>query len=373
MILPGLKRFLLGSSAQLCATKWSVKIQFYRKIRSPRSVDDLIHYMYNIKLVWIDEETFVLLKKLPRSVPRDSKFRKATTSIEFEQRTVYIYGVSGHSVARATKLILCLKDGRSSIVRLANQDSRGAGPVVPTTFITSRFLCEYMKSSPQRRLFLGRGCELSKDESIALASHPVPLNVGLACKFFDQGRTFVETLAKRSTHFGILAVSSRSFNSLYSSCSSFGLLSEFRSAFSSISLETHNWHYEGLNCLLPLTTPARRVEYRVYQMGFHEIESLTVVPKAVTLVFDYCLPAHFHSKFLQASGDVQELGLIYDITRSPSAAQHTELLQAIRTNQNLYRLELGCLNLLREFWQQLLELIGSHASLRTVVFWVREH
>ena len=166
-------------------------------------------------------------------------------------------------------------------------------------------------------------------------------------------------------------------NNLYSTCSSSGLLTEFRSAVSSISLETTNWRvwrerFKRPNCLLPLSVPCRSVEYNVDELVELEgIESLTVVPKAVTLVFRLAFPVQFHTKFLQASGSLQELGVIYSNLRAPSASQQAELLQSIRTNQNLCRLELGDFNVLRGFWEQLLGLIGSHCSLRSLVFWVQ--
>lgn len=360
---------------QLCATKWSSKVQFYRKVRSPRSVSDLMQYMYSINLVWLDDESFMLLKKLPKSVPRDSKFRKSISSISFARRTVYIYGKSEQSVAHATKLILCLKDEHTDQVRIANHQLRGDGPVVPTSFITSQFLCEYMQTNPQRRILLGRGCTLSKEESIALASHPTPLNVALAYRFADQGQAFIETLAQRTTQFGTLVLYGHPFSVFYSLFSAVGRLSELGNALSKVLLETSSCTFKAWQCLLPLALPARRVEYNIRSsMGYDEIETLTIVPKAVTLVFEYHLPPRFHTQFLQASGNLLELGVVYDIEFCrPSEAQGMELLQAIAANQNLHQLELGCLNGLRPIWEQLLEVIRTHKSLRAVVFWVRRH
>jgi hypothetical protein len=106
--------------------------------------------------------------------------------------------------------------------------------------------------------------------------------------------------------------------------------------------------------------------------SFDQINALTIVPEAVTLVFDDNAPAHFHSEFLRASGNLREMGLIYEASQPPSEAQRFELLTAIAANQNLHRLELGCFFALVDFWHELLETIWSHGSLRSVVFWLRE-
>lgn len=357
---------------QLRTTKWSSKIQFYRKVRAPLSVQDLLNDMRGNQLIWIDEKSFILSKKLPKSVPYGMKFRKATTNIDFARKSVYIYGISDDIVASATARLLCLKDEKAETVRIGNNYSRIVDPLVPTTFLTSGFLQKYVRTNPNRRFVLGRGCHLSRTESVALASFHEPLDVGLECMFEDWGRTFVETLSKRTSDFGVLSLQNRSYDSLYSKYSSFRLLSEVMRAVRNISLDTTSLIFKGSQCLLPLSSPARRVEYEVWnQIGFDEIESLTMVSRAVTLVFVHSLPAKFHTLFLQASGELREMGLIYDVSHMPSRAQQTELLEAIRTNQNLKRLELGCISLLDEFWYELLETIGSHGTLQTVVFWVR--
>jgi hypothetical protein len=51
--------------------------------------------------------------------------------------------------------------------------------------------------------------------------------------------------------------------------------------------------------------------------------------------------------------------MIYSIDDPPSTAQQNELLKAIKTNQNLHQVELGCLEILYAFLEQLLEMIGS--------------
>jgi hypothetical protein len=108
-------------------------------------------------------------------------------------------------------------------------------------------------------------------------------------------------------------------------------------------------------------------------MQMDENESFAIVPQAVTLIFRMTLPAVFYTKFLEASRNLKELGLVFDPSLSPpSAGQQAELLQAIRTNRNLHRLQVGCLDALAKFWEELLEVIGSHSSLRAVVFCVRE-
>lgn len=56
---------------------------------------------------------------------------------------------------------------------------------------------KYIEAHPYRRLNISRRCLLSKkQESIALASHPDPLNVGIGCMFVQKirGETFTRTL-----------------------------------------------------------------------------------------------------------------------------------------------------------------------------------
>ncbi len=313
-----------------------------------------------------------MMRKLPTTVR--VKFRRGTSNIEFGYFKVYVYGKTKQSVAQAIEQFLLLKDDSFDAVCIGVYSAPEARTLVPTTFISSRFLAEYTKVNPHRRLCLGCGCELSVEESVALASHPEPLNVGLECSFADQGRTFVEALAKRTTHFGTIAVSKRSYDNLYTMYSFLEPLCDVKSALSNIALEANDLVFEGPKCLLPLSLPTRQLEYHVrntMQMG--EIESLVVVSQAVTLVFDYSLPAQFHTLFLQASGNLQELGLVYDYLRPPSVQQQQELLQAIRTNHKLCRLELGCVSADRASWQDLLEVIASHSGLRTVVFRVRHY
>ncbi|GAX13047.1 hypothetical protein FisN_2HuN14 [Fistulifera solaris] len=60
--------------------------------------------------------------------------------------------------------------------------------------------------------------------------------------------------------------------------------------------------------------------------------------------------------------------MLYSSDDPPSAPQQQELLKAIEANQNLYQLELGCLDVLFAFWEKLLTVIGSQSSLRTVIF-----
>lgn len=346
-------------------------MQFYRKIHSPRSVDALVKDLKANHLVWIDDESFIVLKKLPKSVPFFSKFRKATTSIGFVQKLLHVYGISNKVVAAAAARFLCLKDGKAEEVRIGDHYSPAVDPLVPTAFVRPVFYKYYIKANPQRRLVFGRGCYLSKNQAIALASHPLPLNVGIECLFEDCGRAFVETLSQRTTHFGTLSSHGRCFDSLYYNYSSSKVITEVMRAVSQISLHTTSRILKSSQCLLPLSSTARRVEYKVCgQTGLHDIESLTIVPRAVTLVFDDVLPAHFHTLFLRASGNLQEMGVVYDPSHPPSVTQQSELLEAIAMNKNLRRLELGCRSLVEDFWYELCETIGSHGGLRSVVFWI---
>ena len=97
---------------------------------------------------------------------------------------------------------------------------------------------------------------------------------------------------------------------------------------------------------------------------------MVVVPEAFTVVFAHSIPTRFHSLFLHASGNVRELGMIYELGYPPSVSQRADLINAITTNKNLHGLELGCFAVLEDFWEELLGVIGSHEYLRFVVFWV---
>jgi hypothetical protein len=67
----------------------------------------------------------------------------------------------------------------------------------------------------------------------------------------------------------------------------------------------------------------------------------------------------------------QELGIINNSTYPPSIEQQLELIKSIAKNQDLYRLELGCLTVLHTYWENLIVVIGSHKSLRSLVFWIQ--
>ncbi len=87
------------------------------------------------------------------------------------------------------------------------------------------------------------------------------------------------------------------------------------SVVNNISLKTASLKFES-QCLLPLSCPARRIKYEIWdKTGFDETTPLTIVSKAVILVFVHVLPAYFHTLFLQASGGLHEMGLIYDVSR----------------------------------------------------------
>lgn len=366
-----------GKSAlmtQLRATKSSSKIQFYREVLSPRRVDDLLKDMRGNHLVWLDAESFIFGKGLPKSVPKRSNFRTAITRIDFATRGwLFVYGKSNDIVASATERILLLKDDQLEIVRVGYRYKRRVDPSASTSFITPRFLHNFVEANPKRQIYLGQGCNLSQEESIALASYPDPFHVGLACRFADGGRAFVETLEKRTSDFGILSLKDYHFLYLQAMFPAFGGLAEVMSALFHVSLDTNSYTFQGSNCLMPLTSAVHRVEYGVFEnwSGFGDLQPFTIVPGAVALKFRGWLPSRFHTLFLQGSGSLREMGLVYDVSHPPSAAQQAELLNAISTNQNLYRLELGYLSILDAFWKELLQVLGSHGSLRTVVFWVQ--
>jgi hypothetical protein len=203
------------------------------------------------------------------------------------------------SVAQAIGKILVLKDTAFDAVDIGSYYPVEPCPLTPTAFITSRFLVEYREVNPSRRLNLGGSCELSIEESLALASHPVLPNLGLGCTFADQGRAFVKVLAKRTTHFGTIEFFGHSVHDL---CAMYSLLEphcDVKSAISKFSMETCNLFFEGSKCLLPLSLPLKHLEYHVFDpMALGENEPLVVVPHAVTVLFAVrCQLSFIHSFF----------------------------------------------------------------------------
>jgi hypothetical protein len=163
--------------AQLSATKWGKKTEFYRKNCSPLDVNHLMRFLRDKKnIIWWNEECFLMIRRLPTTVK--SKFRKGTSNIQFfNESKVFIYGMTKQSVAQAIEQMLYLKDELSGVVHIGRYGYKEARFVVPTTFITTQFFAEYMKVNPKRRLCFSSGCKLSIEESIALASHPEPIKV----------------------------------------------------------------------------------------------------------------------------------------------------------------------------------------------------
>jgi hypothetical protein len=143
-------------------------------------------------------------------------------------------------------------------------------------------------------------------------------------------------------------------------------------AITNVSLETTSLVFDESQLLLPFSAPAERLKYYVYgYTSWPDFQPFTIASKAVTLVFERSLPASFHTRFLQASGQLKEVGLVYQMSHRPSETQQTELIEAMRTNPNLQGLELGCLASLAPFWEELLKVIGSHCRLRSAIFWIR--
>ncbi|GAX20797.1 hypothetical protein FisN_7Hu110 [Fistulifera solaris] len=265
---------------QLRATKRSSKMQFYHAVHHPCNMKCLIEDLEGHQLVWLDAESFIVTKKLPKSVPYSSKFRKGTACIEFTYMTIYIYGTSSRVVALVTERFLLLKDPCYSICIGANYNGTG-DKLTPTTFLDTRFLQELFEVNPHRLLVLGRGCYLSKQQSVALASHPKPLKLEVDCMFEDYGRAFVETLSQRTTDFGVLSLWTRScFDKRYTEKSSYGFHSEIMSALSHVSLRTTSQIWKGSQCIIPLSSSALRLEYTIPNSSeIAEVEILTVAPK----------------------------------------------------------------------------------------------
>jgi hypothetical protein len=362
--------------SELGETKWSAKMQFHRKVRSPISVDDLFNDIKPRHIIWMDEESFIMLKELPKTVPDNSPFRTATQSIDFERETVNIYATSIDAVVRVTTRFLCLKDETAEEVQIGIGKFRHKKPMVTTAFITSQFLHDYIEANPRRMIFLGRRCFLSDEEAITLASHPRPLSVELACYLQGSVGPFRKALAQRNSYFGIFSSQMGTFDGFFPvTYSRVGDRdhSEGMSALSKITLATNSGNFHSSQCLKGLTAyPAMRVEYTILNPeNFADIEPFTIASQRVALIFAGGLPSRLHTLFLQASGGLTELGLIYHIAHPPDEMQEVELLEAIASNQNLQRLELGCFSLLDSFWDELANVIGSHKTLRSVVFRVR--
>jgi hypothetical protein len=188
--------------AHLRATKWSSKMRFSRQARSPCSVEDLLRAMRGNHLIWLNEESLVLRKKLPKSVPPGSQFKAATAKIHFgPDKSVHVYGLfylwSNYNFAQHAR--------------------------VPTTF--RRFFTDYLNANSQRRLALHDGCCLSDEESNSLVSYPDAWNVELRCPFVDNGAAFVDALSKRTSDFGTLSLHNFTSNEKSSLYSCFPILS----------------------------------------------------------------------------------------------------------------------------------------------------
>jgi hypothetical protein len=360
--------------SQLSETKWSSKMQFYRENRSPVSVDDLFKDMKGTHIIWLNDESFIMLKRLPNTVPNNSPIRTASLNINFERETVQIYGKTYDAVARVTARLLCLKDEKAEEVRVAVRDSRRGKPYVATSFITPQFLHDYKKANPRRMIFFSRWCSLSNEESTILASHPDPLYVGLECK--HDVVHFRRALAQRTRDFGILSFQTSTFDGYFAvSYSRVGSReqSEGLAVLSKVSIETNSGNFHSSQCLKALTDfPAKHIEYEIlHPQYFANIAPFVIASQGVTLVFAGWFPARLHTLFLQASKSLKKLGMIYHFDHPPHEGQEEELMEAIASNQNLQRLELGCFSLLDSFWYQLAKVIGSHKTLRQVVFRVR--
>ncbi|GAX10999.1 hypothetical protein FisN_2Lh183 [Fistulifera solaris] len=343
---------------QIRATKWST-IQFYRKLCPPKSVEGLFEDMKNSTLIWMNEESFILLNKLPQTVPINATFQRATARVSFGGKVMFVYGKSESVVADCIAQFLCLQDRGGKVVQLGTDRSNSNDPFVPTSFLTPEFIETFTEMNRHRQLKLNESCFLSPKESIALASHHRPMDLNISCQFEDKGNAFVKALSERTTHFGTLRFAS-----------SFPMISALMSTVSQIELIMKSNDLKNPQLVLPLTSPAWRVQYDIFGCGYlsNKIEPFNVVPRAVMLTFHHRLPVRFHTNFLQGSGDLRELGMIYSSNDPPSAVQQMELLQAIEANQHLYHLELGCLDILFAFWEKLLTVIGSQSSLRTVIF-----
>jgi hypothetical protein len=286
---------------QFRATKYSSKIHFYRHVRDPLSVQELVKRMNRNHLVWMDGESFIVTKKMPKTVPRyPSKFRAANMSIDFEQKRVHVYGVSKDAVSRTAGQLLCLKDEQGKTVRIWSEYSTLDDHMAYPAFIRSEFLHKFTQTNPRRLLRLDRRCLLCTEESIALASHPDPLQVDLECMFQDGGLAFTKALSKRTSEFGTLSLQKNTYGNAGSAYSTLDLkhLSELKNAMAYISLETNSWNFKP-RCLLSLSFSARHIEYKVFKRdGFDDIEPFRISTRGVTLIFVGELSSRFHTLFV---------------------------------------------------------------------------
>jgi hypothetical protein len=188
------------------ATKWST-IQFYRKRCLPRSVEGLFKDMKNSTLIWMNEESFILLNKLPESVPSNATFQTATVRVSFGGiKVLFVYGKSDSVVADCIAQFLCLQDRGGKVVQLGTDRKSSNDPFVPTSFLTPEFMETFTEMNRHRQLKLNESCSLSPKESIALESHHRPMDLNISCQFEDKGKAFVKALSERTTHFGTLRV-----------------------------------------------------------------------------------------------------------------------------------------------------------------------
>jgi hypothetical protein len=270
-----------------------------------------------------------------------------------------LYGSSDQVVAQIASFLWRLhdhEDGSDFIVI-----NYGFRNMFDFSVVTPQQLASLFENNPRRKTHLHR-LSLNPKQASVLASQPFKIDLRLAdCVFPAGDQTFLDGLERRTSPFGNLRLPA---DNPFAPGTQRRLFEMPTLDFLSIcpaALERKNM------LLSPFSSKVEKLKFCLDETDdqWRHVKSVTIVPKKCVLKVQ-CKCYGFPSVFLQATGHLSELGLIYSCS-TPSKPELADLATAVDANQNLRVLEIGILD--RHWvssWPNLMAVLARHKRLSTL-------
>ncbi|GAX23333.1 hypothetical protein FisN_27Lh107 [Fistulifera solaris] len=325
-------------------------------IQSPTCLQDVLRIMDKKTILWLwGLEGSITLADSDFIDDRCSSLRVGRVGgVRF-----VIYGSTDQVVAQIASLLWSLhdrEDGSDFIVIIY-----GFHNMFDFSVVTPRQLASLFENNPNRKTHL-HGLSLNPKQASILASQPFKIDLRLAnCVFPPEDQTFLEVLERRTSPFGNLRLP---VDNPFAPGTQTRLFEMPTLGFLSIcpaALESKNM------LLSPFSSKVNKLKFSLDKTDdqWRHVKSVNIVPKKCVLKVQ-CKCYGFPSVFLQATGHLSELGLIYSCA-TPSKQELADLATAVDTNHNLRVLEIGTLD--RHWvssWQNLMAVLARHIGLNTL-------
>jgi hypothetical protein len=323
-------------------------------IRSPTCLQDVLQIMDKKTILWGLEGSITLA---------DSDFIDECCSSLRVGRVggvrFVIYGSSDHVVAQIASFLWSLhdRDDESDFIVI----NYGFRNMFDFSVVTPQQLASLFENNPSRKTHLHR-LSLNPKHASVLASQPFKIDLRLAdCVFLSGDQTFMEVLERRTSPFGNLRLPGDNPFAPGTQSRLFELPTLDFLSICPAALESKNM------LLSPFSSKVDKLKFCLDETDdqWRHVKSVNIVPKKCVLKVQ-CKCYGFPSVFLQATGHLSELGLIYSCV-TPSKQELADLATAVDTNQNLQVLEIGTVD--RHWvssWQNLMTVLARHNGLHTL-------